>query len=494
MKPPAASHRIASASPSSSRPWSSGLNTSGPRIAPNTAPNSTSAIPCARRSGGYMSPAAARASSAVPLAAPTPVRPTSTAGAESTALPSAASPQPADPTTKPSASTGTRPTRSIARPAGSAASAPEASTIAGPRPSRPSTPTTETSVSEATAADSCSVPELAASAADSSAVLRRMCSSARVVTLRQASRVSTPPATGLGAIDPAPFLLRHEPAAVPAGAGLDAVRLDRRISPFGKGLNVRSPRASCAGCAAASSGTARTATPRTGIRRASTAAADILLVSWYSKSTGAARLSVVDTKAGRYGHVALVTKDGKPVKTHAGGLAWREHMLYVTDTKGGLRLFDLRCFAGDSLPQAGWYRPAGEALRFSYASVDAAAGGLLVGEYTDKKPGARLVRWPLAPGGLLAQEPASDAWVTAHANIQGAIALGGKMLMAASRGPIREGKLTSSPFAAEAGHRRWAIGCEDLASVGGDVVSLSEHPDLPWPLAAAATVYRAEAP
>ena len=46
------------------------------------------------------------------------------------------------PTPKPAASTGTRPKRSIARPAGSAASAPDASTIAGPSPSRPFTPTT----------------------------------------------------------------------------------------------------------------------------------------------------------------------------------------------------------------------------------------------------------------------------------------------------------------------------------------------------------------
>ena len=44
-----------------------------------------------------MSPAAVRASSAVPLAAPTRTRPTSTTGADAGALPSAASPQPIDP-------------------------------------------------------------------------------------------------------------------------------------------------------------------------------------------------------------------------------------------------------------------------------------------------------------------------------------------------------------------------------------------------------------
>ena len=85
------------------------------------------------------------------------------------------------------------------------------------------------------------------------------------------------------------------------------------------------------------------------------------------------------------------------MRTHAGGLAWREDLLYVADTKGGLRLFDLRRFAGATLPQAGWYRATGAEQRFSYASVDEAAGALLVGEYLDKLPGARLVRWPFAP-------------------------------------------------------------------------------------------------
>ena len=141
-------------------------------------------MPRARRSGGYMSPAAVRASSAMPLAAPTKTRPPSTAGANSVALPRAARPQPTAPKTYPAASTGMRPMRSIARPAGSAARAPQASTIAGPSPSRPSTSTTSTSVRDATAAESWSIAELVASAAASSAVLRRIGRSAAPVTAR----------------------------------------------------------------------------------------------------------------------------------------------------------------------------------------------------------------------------------------------------------------------------------------------------------------------
>ena len=99
-----------------------------------------------------MSPAAVRASSAVPLAIPTSTKPASTSTAISAAHPIAANTPPTAPITKPAASTGTRPTRSMARPANGAASAPEASTIAGPRPSSPSMPSTCTSVSDATAA------------------------------------------------------------------------------------------------------------------------------------------------------------------------------------------------------------------------------------------------------------------------------------------------------------------------------------------------------
>ena len=140
------------------------------------------------------------------------------------------------------------------------------------------------------------------------------------------------------------------------------------------------------------------------------------------------------------------------------------------------------------------YKPAGEPLRFSFCSVDHDASGLLVGEYIDKAPGGRLVRWPFGPDGLLAQEPAEAAWLTGHANLQGALVLRGQLLLARSRAGVREGALYVSPFGESARHRRWATGCEDLAAIGGEVVSLSEHPDLPWPLARRRAVFRASGP
>ena len=108
----------------------------------------------------------------MPLAMPISTNAVKTSTALSEAEPVAATTPPTAPMAKPAASTGTRPTRSIARPANGAVSAPHASTIAGPRPSRPSIPSTWTSVIDATAACSWSMPEFAASAADRSAVFR----------------------------------------------------------------------------------------------------------------------------------------------------------------------------------------------------------------------------------------------------------------------------------------------------------------------------------
>jgi hypothetical protein len=335
------------------------------------------------------------------------------------------------------------------------------------------------------------VPELAASDADSSIVVRRIGSSSRVVTMRQANRVPAPPAAGLRAIDPSPFRLRLERLGAPPGHGLGRVVLDRRLRRFGPRGNVPLAARLARGLRGGFRWDDEDSRTKDWYPQGIDGRGDILLVSWYSKRDGAARLSIADTATGRYGHVALVMPDGKPVKTHAGGLAWREDYVYVADTTGGLRLFDLRRFAGRTLPQAGWYRPATKDLRFSYASIDAANGSLLVGEYRDKEPGARFVRWPFASGGLLAQEEASEAWTTAHTNLQGATVHDGRMLMARSRASRREGTLTVSPFDETAERQLWPIGCEDLAVVGGDVVSLTEHPDMPRPLARRRTVFRA---
>ena len=322
--------------------------------------------------------------------------------------------------------------------------------------------------------------------------------------MRQANRVTDFPAAGLRAIDPAPFRLRLERLLPPLGSKqpglapspppghrMGRVVLDRRLRRFGPRGNVPFAARLARGLRGGFRWDAEDSKTKDWYPQGIDGRGDVVLVTWYSKLDGAARLSIADTGSGRYGHVALVLPDGKPVKTHAGGLAWREDWLYVADTNKGLRLFDLRRFSGRTLPQAGWYRPESKDLRFSYASVDDAAGALLVGEYRDKAAGARLVRWRFASGGLLAQEEASEAWVTAHPNLQGAAVHDGRMLMARSRASRREGTLTRSPFEETAQKQLWPIGCEDLAIVDGDVVSLTEHPDMVRPLARRRTVFRA---
>ena len=94
-----------------------------------------------------------------PFIAPTPRKPRITRVAESTRQPSAVSTQPIAPTTKPPAITGTRPMRSMRRPAGNAASAAAVMRMAGPRPRIDSIPVTRTSVIVATATASCRTPE-----------------------------------------------------------------------------------------------------------------------------------------------------------------------------------------------------------------------------------------------------------------------------------------------------------------------------------------------
>ena len=78
-----------------------------------------------------------------------------------------------------------------------------------------------------------------------------------------------------------------------------------------------------------------------------------------------------------------------------------------------------------------------------------------------------------------------------RADGQSALVMEGRVLMAASNGKTLPGSLAASPFAERAERRRWAIGGEDLAGVGGEVVSVTEHPDLPFPLARRRTVFRA---
>jgi hypothetical protein len=51
-----------------------------------------------------------------------------------------------------------------------------------------------------------------------------------------------------------------------------------------------------------------------------------------------------------------------------------------------------------------------------------------------------------------------------------------------------------SPYEERAEQKGWAVGGEDLAVAGGEILSLSEHPDFPRPLPRRRTVFRTAAP
>ena len=115
------------------------------------------------------------------------------AGAEPTFVASATRAQPAAADTKPAATTGRRPIRSIARPAGTAASAEATRKIAGPRPSRPWIPVTSTNVIDETAATSCSTAEWTAIVAARMSVLRRTLSCVATRTVKRPIQPRTSP-------------------------------------------------------------------------------------------------------------------------------------------------------------------------------------------------------------------------------------------------------------------------------------------------------------
>src|SRR5207302_6688102 len=156
-----------------SRCAKSGPKTTGPQIAPETAPKRTSAMPRALRSGGNISAAAARESNTIAPAPPTSARPAQTSGADDARQPPATTPQPTAPKANAARITGIRPKRSESRPAGPTAAAPATRKIAGPRPRIPLTPVTATSVSELSAAASWNIPELQTSPPASRNAFRR---------------------------------------------------------------------------------------------------------------------------------------------------------------------------------------------------------------------------------------------------------------------------------------------------------------------------------
>ena len=254
---------------------------------------------------------------------------------------------------------------------------------------------------------------------------------------------------------------------------------------------------------------------------------EVLLVSWVRGRNANVRISVCELgdSAPRYRHVLLVEPvrrfwrealDLKPIRVHAGGIVWRGDHLYVADTLRGLRVFaveEMLTVATDGppgfighrngrwygagyryvMPQIGTLRMpllrsiADRGPRFSFVSLcrrpGEGDGSVISGEYRRKQAGGRVVDWPVFAEGadLTAGTPvrARSALTAGRANLQGALAVGDRLLLASSgggRGGV--GRLAVYDGDGLAADHPWANGPEDLAYAPARdlVLSLTEHP------------------
>jgi hypothetical protein len=225
-----------------------------------------------------------------------------------------------------------------------------------------------------------------------------------------------------------------------------------------------------------------------------------LLVSWYKDiPISPAKVSFVLADSldnTTYVHVALVIPAGKsvtPIRSHAGGIAWYGHYLYVAETDIGLRVFDTRYILGAKklprsadlglpyvLPQVGLYRQVkGAGLSFSFVETDRTGPSLITGAYADRELGGQVVRWPLNDKTFRVGTQATGAWRMPASNVQGALMHNGRLLASSSydmEGSNGDGELVSGFPGLDAAHYRWPDAAEDVHYAGTSrrVYSLTE--------------------
>ncbi|MGW4963646.1 hypothetical protein ACWEPL_41060 [Nonomuraea sp. NPDC004186] len=229
------------------------------------------------------------------------------------------------------------------------------------------------------------------------------------------------------------------------------------------------------------------------------------LASWYFKpevGERGIRVSFLSPKTLKYQHALLVEAkpDGSygPINIHAGGIACDGDLVYIADTKRGLRVFDLKHVLdlrtaqndlGDPtrvgrqggkfhafgyryvMPQTDFWKVAKPGPLFSFVSIDRSGGTprLVTGEYRENDPGGWVGRWPL---GLSGGEP-EDAFVMGQPKIQGAISWGGKWYLSQAAGANANGKLLVQTDG-KLETRGFPIGPEDLTVQGGKLWSVTE--------------------
>ncbi|EID55662.1 hypothetical protein SacxiDRAFT_3460 [Saccharomonospora xinjiangensis XJ-54] len=255
-----------------------------------------------------------------------------------------------------------------------------------------------------------------------------------------------------------------------------------------------------------------------------------LFVSWYYRHDNpnkGVRISFVDYSSPStptYRHVLLVEPytdsagkpNFRPVTVHAGGIFTYGYFLYVADTWGGFRAFDLRHIwrvsTGDSgrigrqsdgtyhafnyryvVPQAHTFTASttnGTArLRYSSASLDRTStpDSVIVPEYNADGTGTRVVRFPIDYTDRKFKESsdgythATEAYRVDIPSMQGATAINGKFFVSASAGSGSRGSIYT--FTSGSGPVKHAgaqpVGPEDLSYWGprGQLWGLAEYPD-----------------
>ncbi len=235
------------------------------------------------------------------------------------------------------------------------------------------------------------------------------------------------------------------------------------------------------------------------------------------KGVRLALVDVTDPQAPRYRFLLLVEPEPgsnfKPISIHAGGIAWFGDYLYVADTSGGLRVFDLRrilqvstaednvgcngnlCHAGlykYVVPQVGAYARFSVCEpqpRFSFVALDRSSTPpqLVSGEYCSNSAcsgplAGRLFQWPLdSASGLLAGAPrtfSTGAFFAGERQIQGAVSRESTFFLSSSE-PAGSGGAMFRVEAASSSAYGWIDAPEDVMVDGSDpvapkIVSLSE--------------------
>ena len=257
----------------------------------------------------------------------------------------------------------------------------------------------------------------------------------------------------------------------------------------------------------------------------------VMLVSWYYDLTGpdkGVRVSFLDVANRKYRHVLLVeptrttTPNYTAVPIHAGGLAWLGHYLYVADTAGGLRVFDVNRIlevsdtqdvigkSGNAyyaynyryvLPQVASYGNGQEgeckpiATRLCYSSLSLDRSGtpdtLVVGEYRDGRSadaavdGGRVVRYrvdattrlPVLTNG---KAVAQDAVTVPRSNVQGVQTWGDRYYLGRSSNR-QHSWMHSGVTGGSTTTNSWALGGEDLyhehgpGITAGKLWTVTEH-------------------